>query len=540
MGDFMSGKLIEFIKKLLAKEKEFITEDEKEMLEGVNSMSNTTAKEVMVPRPDMIFISTRMTNNEIFDLVLKHGFSRYPVYENDIDDVIGVLYIKDLVNWFVDKAKNHSHLNFKFYLEFTRSLMNSKHALNRVEHLCKDSWLSLIPSKEDMIIKKEFDRLGNKKLGSTETFKALFEELQKTLIHVLNDLKDVPGGFQKIHLHINRLPPEIPEELENIFTKALKDENLTQDSTARECFTLLYEQVKENHILLFVVKMLYEYVDSIPSNKELELQKFLLNFKENRFSKINKDLSFLEKVDQDLLHLEGSQVKLLDKINEMLNLLNFKEILGELKNLNYDENLRFYKKSLIEEFKDNITVFYENTTKIKSLLEKGIPKEYNLKVEEIIKREVYFIPESTKINQVLKEMQSKKVHIAMLLDEYGGISGALSLEDILEEIVGDIQDEFDNENAEIIQMDDKNYIVLSKTDIDDVNDMLKTNFPVDEFDTIGGFIFNLFARIPKANEKINYNENGTNVDFEILEIVKNRMKKIKITINHLTKEEEDD
>ncbi|WP_434293126.1 transporter associated domain-containing protein, partial [Borreliella burgdorferi] len=142
-----------------------------------------------------------------------------------------------------------------------------------------------------------------------------------------------------------------------------------------------------------------------------------------------------------------------------------------------------------------------------------------------IMRKVMFVPESKKTDSLLKEFQENHVHIAIVVDEYGGVSGLVTLEDILEEIVGDIQDEFDNELDEIVRLDDGSYLCDARILIEDLNEKLNLNLPNGDFDTLGGFVYDLFGRIPLKNEKVEYN----NLVFSIKNMHQRNIKVIKIS-----------
>lgn len=120
-------------------------------------------------------------------------------------------------------------------------------------------------------------------------------------------------------------------------------------------------------------------------------------------------------------------------------------------------------------------------------------------------RPAYFVPESMKLDSLLREMKERRVHLAVAVDEYGGVSGILTLEDILEEIVGDIQDEFDNEEEEIVPCGENEWICDARINLEDLNESLGIDIPTDDFDTLGGFVFDLFGKIPGRYEKIRWN-----------------------------------
>jgi hemolysin (HlyC) family protein len=146
-------------------------------------------------------------------------------------------------------------------------------------------------------------------------------------------------------------------------------------------------------------------------------------------------------------------------------------------------------------------------------------------IEKIL-RKPYFIPESKRLDTLLREFKRRHVHIAVSVDEYGGVSGIVCLEDIIEEIVGDIQDEFDNEDEDILQIDDKSYLCDGRVDIEDLNEELQLSIPEEDFDTLGGFVFDLFGKIPVKFEKISYN----NADFIIQDMDGHKIKTVKIVL----------
>lgn len=119
-------------------------------------------------------------------------------------------------------------------------------------------------------------------------------------------------------------------------------------------------------------------------------------------------------------------------------------------------------------------------------------------------RPAVFIPESKRLNVLLKDFRSNRNHIAIVVDEYGGVSGMVTIEDVLEQIVGDIEDEFDYDEDEdnIIQQTDQQYRVKALTEIDDFNAALGTQFDDEAFATIGGLVINKFGHLPKRGEVV--------------------------------------
>jgi CBS domain containing-hemolysin-like protein len=121
-------------------------------------------------------------------------------------------------------------------------------------------------------------------------------------------------------------------------------------------------------------------------------------------------------------------------------------------------------------------------------------------------RKPYFVPESKRIDSLLREFKRRHVHIAIAIDEYGGISGIVCMEDIIEEIVGDIQDEFDNEREDIVTVGDNVWLCDSRVNLEDLNETIEASLPDEEFETLGGFVFDLFGKIPAKYEKVSWND----------------------------------
>ncbi|GAB1481218.1 hemolysin family protein [Treponema sp.] len=117
-------------------------------------------------------------------------------------------------------------------------------------------------------------------------------------------------------------------------------------------------------------------------------------------------------------------------------------------------------------------------------------------------RKPFFVPESKRIDDLLRELQRRRVHIAVVVDEYGGVSGIVCMENIIEEIVGDIQDEFDNEREDILKIGDGVYLCDGRVNLEDLAEELKLALPIEDFDTLGGFVFDLFGKIPVKYEKL--------------------------------------
>ena len=129
---------------------------------------------------------------------------------------------------------------------------------------------------------------------------------------------------------------------------------------------------------------------------------------------------------------------------------------------------------------------------------KGLPPAFDLRSRL---HPPYFVPESKRADALLREFQAKKLHLAIVVDEYGGTAGLVTLEDLLEELVGEIRDEFDEEERLIQKVDATSYRVSGKLSIDEFNAATGLHLPKESFDTVGGWVLDLFGRVPNKGEK---------------------------------------
>jgi putative hemolysin len=118
-----------------------------------------------------------------------------------------------------------------------------------------------------------------------------------------------------------------------------------------------------------------------------------------------------------------------------------------------------------------------------------------------IARRPYFVPESKKVDELLREMQRRRVHMAILVDEHGGTAGLITIEDLLEEIVGEILDEYDVEEHEIRMLDADNAVVDARADLDDVAEAFSATLPEGDYDSLGGFLMAQLGHVPHEGEQ---------------------------------------
>lgn len=133
-------------------------------------------------------------------------------------------------------------------------------------------------------------------------------------------------------------------------------------------------------------------------------------------------------------------------------------------------------------------------------------KDPQSKIPMDILRKPFFVPESRRVSDLLKDMQERTTHLAIVTDEYGGTAGIITIEDILEEIVGEILDEHDHEENLITLLEDGSLLVDARLDIEKLGEALQMDLPEGEFESVGGFIIDLLGRIPKTNETVRFQD----------------------------------
>lgn len=184
--------------------------------------------------------------------------------------------------------------------------------------------------------------------------------------------------------------------------------------------------------------------------------------------------------------------------------------------------------SRIPVYKDNIDRI-EGVLFVKDLIPHINKKDFDWK--KLI-REPFFVPENKKLDDLLKDFQSMKSHLAIVVDEYGGTSGIVSLEDVIEEIVGDISDEFDDDDIHYSKIDDRNYVFEGKINLKDFFRVIDADESIfedqkGEAETLAGFILEILGNFPKRRQKIQFE----NYLFTIEAVDNKRIKQIKVTIN---------
>ncbi|CAG7588975.1 hypothetical protein PEPTYR26121_00912 [Peptoniphilus tyrrelliae] len=267
--------------------------------------------------------------------------------------------------------------------------------------------------------------------------------------------------------------------------------------------------LKSSNVIAFASKIFYPFVKLLSFSTALVL-KMMGKYSEDVEEKISEEelKSYIKvSTQQGVINSAGEEM--------IVNIMDFDDKLAyeimtprtSIYMVDYDE---FTTDTLTEILKmgySRMPVFRENTDNIlgtvyiKDLFVEYAKNDYEfINLDKCIKSP-YFVPETKKIDMLLKELQASKNYVAILIDEYGGFSGMVTVEDIVEEIVGEIEDEYDKENHSLEKISDNEYIVDGSMDIEDINDELGTSLYSENHETISGLIIEKLGFIPEENEK---------------------------------------
>jgi len=174
---------------------------------------------------------------------------------------------------------------------------------------------------------------------------------------------------------------------------------------------------------------------------------------------------------------------------------------------------------------DNVIGILYAKDLLKVLREKGREAANQIKLSDIV-RPAAFTPESKKVDELLEDMQKRRIHMAIVIDEYGGTAGLVTIEDILEEIVGEIQDEYDQAEEALIQdLGANEWSIDARANLSDINDLLKSSIPIDESDTLGGFIYESLGKVPLPGDEVQHED----LLLKVVNVAGRRIGKIRVT-----------
>ncbi|MDO4860916.1 MAG: hemolysin family protein, partial [Bacillota bacterium] len=186
--------------------------------------------------------------------------------------------------------------------------------------------------------------------------------------------------------------------------------------------------------------------------------------------------------------------------------------------------LKYSRIPVYKDDSDNIIGILNIKDFFKASIEEG---RLEIDISKIL-REPYLVPETKNIDSLFYELQKKKQHIAILIDEYGGFAGIVTLEDIVEEVMGEIDDEYDESEEEIRKIDDDTFMVSGFMDLDDLNEEIGSDFESETSETIGGFVLDMLGQIPDEDDPQKHELSFENYTFTIESVKDRRIEKVRI------------
>jgi len=280
-------------------------------------------------------------------------------------------------------------------------------------------------------------------------------------------------------------------------------------------------------ILLFPVsKILSDFLKVFTSS---------INYDKRKTALSSEDLSDLADISVEKGTIEEEEHELIQ------GLVSFRDVTArevmtprvDITAISIDTDLKDILNLINESAHSRIPLYQDNLDHILGILYAkdflpfiGDARKSNVLNLKKMARECLFVPETKLIHELMHEFQEKNTHIGIVVDEYGGTSGLISLEDILEEIVGEIQDEYDKEENEVTKISNNSYLILGKLPIDEVNELLSIDLTSenDDYDSLGGFIFNQTGKVPEEG----YSFIFSNYRFTVKEVKNNRINSVLI------------
>lgn len=291
--------------------------------------------------------------------------------------------------------------------------------------------------------------------------------------------------------------------------------------------------------IIIISKIMLPFVKILTVSTNLFGRVLNLDIDSNEEEVTEEEIRMMIDVGEENGVLNETEKEMIDGIFEFDNTLA-KEIMTPRTNvftININTPIRELMNEIIEEQYSRIPVYEEETDNIIGILfMKDLFKVMNnedfakINIKEIL-RPAYFVPETKNIDKLFRELQKSKNHIAILIDEYGGFSGIVTIEDLIEEVMGNIFDEYDEDydTSEYIQkIDGTTYMVSGMVSIDEINERLDLKLPSEHYDTVGGFVVDLIGSIPKEDEEhiVEYE----NLTFKVEKIDEKRIELIKVCI----------
>lgn len=288
--------------------------------------------------------------------------------------------------------------------------------------------------------------------------------------------------------------------------------------------------------ILFISKIVLPFVKILSMSTSLIVKILGLDSKGDEQRVTKEEIKSLIEEGEEYGAINESEKDMIEGIFEFNNKKTEKIMIPrtEVYCIDIEDNLESYLDELLESKFSRVPVYEESIDNIIGILyikdfiieakKKGFE---NVNIREILQKP-YFVHEGKNIHSLLKSMQSSKMHMAIVIDEYGGFSGIVTVKDLIEEITGELNDCDDDDEDEIKQIDSKTFLVDGITPLDEINEKLQLDLDCKEVDTLSGFIINLIGKIPSKEDELDINYK--NINFKIDKFNEKRIEKILINI----------
>ncbi len=289
-------------------------------------------------------------------------------------------------------------------------------------------------------------------------------------------------------------------------------------------------------VLLFVSKVAKPFVKILSFSTNAVVRLFGIDPNADEEVVTEEEIRMMVDVGQEKGVIEDVQKEMINNIFEFddIDVADIMTHRTDMACVDVEDSLSEVISVAIKEGYSRIPVYEEDPDNvvgilyIKDLLKyvgNTLPKHKGLKD---IMRKAYYVPETKRCGALFSEMTEKRVQMAIVVDEYGGTAGIVTLEDILEAIVGNIQDEYDNEDEEISKINETTFTMDGITDLEEVEEQLHIKFPKDDYDTLGGFIISLLGFLPQDGDMNSVEYQG--IRFTVLNVEERRIGKVKVEI----------
>lgn len=298
-------------------------------------------------------------------------------------------------------------------------------------------------------------------------------------------------------------------------------------------------------ILLFFKAIMRPIVGLLSASTNGMLRLFGINPKDTPQAVTEEEIRMLVDVGEEKGVIEESQKEMINNIFEFDDIVAADVMTHRTDVVAIDINDSFTSvlKTVMEEGYSRIPVYDDDLDDIKGVLYvkdllKFVGQDLPKRGVSKLMRKAYFVPESKKCGELFAEMTEKRIQLAIVSDEYGGFAGIVTIEDLLESIVGNMQDEYDDEEEEFEKLNDTTYTIDGVTDIEEVEEELGIKLPQGEYDTVAGMIMSILGRIPEENETPTVEVAGC--EFTVESINERRIERVKIVKLPVEEETEED